>query len=78
MTDRLPNGLTDKYDHGQMQVNLHMDGAFKKFHASIFVGFPTVMLADGRTDRTGDGHTERWMEFNVESFLGYQTDELCD
>ena len=43
---------------------------FGKFCPAIFVGISTLNLAGGWTDRTDDGHTHGWMEFQVESHLG--------
>ena len=39
---------------------------FGKFHTAILMGIFTMNLADGWTDRTDDGHTDRQMEFQVE------------
>ena len=35
-------------------------------------------LADGRMDRTDDGHTDGQTEFQLESHFGWQTDKLCN
>ena len=70
MIDRLPDGSTDESDDVWME-GIHPEfWTFGKFHAAILMGTFTVNLADGWMDRTDDGHTDRWMDFQVESHLG--------
>ena len=41
-----------------------------KFHPAILMAIFSMIIADGWMDRTDDGHTDGWMEFQVESHLG--------
>ena len=72
MTDGLPDGLTDESNNG----GVHMEGnfpkiwTFEKYHTAMLIGIFTVILADGWTDRTDDGHTDRKMDFQLESCFG--------
>ena len=70
MTDGLSDGSTDESDDVQMESNIPVIFSFRKFHTEILVGIFTIILADGWTDRTDDGHTDRRMEFQVELCLG--------
>ena len=70
VTDRLPEGSTDESDDTQMDMNFPMTWSFKKFCTAILMGIFTMNLAYGWTDRTDNGHTDGWMEFQVESCLG--------
>ena len=69
VTDRLPDGSTDKSDEVQMEGNFPRKWSFRKFHPGILVDIFTVKLADGWMDRMDDEHTDGWMEFQVESQL---------
>ena len=76
--NRLPDGSIDE------SVDVQMEGSFpgycivRNFHTAILIGIFTVNLADGRIDRTDDGHTAFQMEFWVESHFGWQTDKSCN
>ena len=48
------------------------------FHTGILVEIFTLNLADGRMDRTDNGHTAFQMGFQVESCFGWQMDESCN
>ena len=73
--DRLPEGLTDKSDDVQMERSFPWYCILRNYCTGILIGIFTVNLADGRMDRTDDGHSVRQMEFQVESCFGWQTDE---
>ena len=70
MRDGLPDGLTDESDYVCMEWNFPGFWTFRKFHPAILMGIFTMNLADGWMNRTDDGHTDRQMEFQVESLLG--------
>ena len=67
--DRLLDGLTDESDDVQTERNFPGFWSFGKFHTAILVGILTMNLADGWMDGTDDRHTDRQMEFQVESHL---------
>ena len=69
VTDRLPDGLTDKSDDVQTEGNFTVFWTFGKLHPAILMGLSTVILADGWIDGTGNGHTDRWTDFQVKSHL---------
>ena len=66
MDDRLPDGSTDESDDLQMEGNFPGIWTFRKFNPAILLGTITMSLADGWMDRMNDGHTDRWMDFQVE------------
>ena len=70
VTDRLPDGLTDKSDDVQMERNFPRIWTFRKFCPATLISIFAMNLADGLTDRTDDGHTDGQTEFQVESLLG--------
>ena len=70
MTDRLSDGLTDESNDVWMERNFAGFQMFGKFHPAILSGIFTLNLADGWMDRADNGHTDRWMVFQVESHLG--------
>ena len=78
VTDRLPDGLTDESDDVQMERIFPMHWSFRKFHPAILMVIFTMNLAHGWMDGMDDRHTDGWMEFQVESHLGCQTDKSCD
>ena len=78
MTESLSDGLTGKSDDVWTGGNFPMNWTFRKFHPAILVGIFSMNLADGWTDGTNNGHTDGWMEFQVESSMGWQTDESWD
>ena len=67
VTNRLPDGLTDESDDVWTERNFPRLWKFRKLHPVILMSIFTVSLADGWTDRTDDGHTDGWTEFQVES-----------
>ena len=70
VTGGLPDGSTDESDDVWMEVDFPGYWTFGKFCPAILVGIATMNLADGWTDGTDDGHTDGWMDFQVESHLG--------
>ena len=70
MTDGLPDGSTDKSDHIWTDGNFPGISTLGKFGPGILMGISTMDLVYGWTDRMDDGHTDRWMDFQVESHLG--------
>ena len=68
--DGLPDGSTDESNDVWMEKNFPGYWTFWKFHLAILMGIFTMNLADGWMDRTDDGHTDGWMEFQVQSCLG--------
>ena len=76
--DGLPDGLTDKSNDIWMERIFPRYFINGNFHTGILVGIFTVNLADGRMDRTDDGHTALQTVFLVTSQVGWQTDESCN
>ena len=70
VTDRLPDGLTDKSIDVQMERSFPRFLCFGKLHTGILIGIFTMNLADGRTDGTDNRHTDRQTEFQAESCFG--------
>ena len=70
MTDRLPDGLTDESNDVWTERNFPGIHMFGKFHTGILIGIFTMNLADGWADGTDNGHTDREMEFPLDSYLG--------
>ena len=68
-TDRLPDGSTDKSDDVWMEGNSPRIWTFRKCHPAILMGISTIKFANGWMDGMDDRHTERWMDFQVESHL---------
>ena len=66
VTDRLTDGSTDESDLW-MERNFPRYWAFGKFHTGTLMGISTMNLADDWMDRTDDGCTAGWREFQVES-----------
>ena len=69
VTDSLPDGSTDQSDDVWMERNFPGSWTFRTFHAAILMVIFTVNFADGWMDGTDNRHTDRWMEFQVESHL---------
>ena len=65
--NRLLEGLTDKSDDAWTEGKLSWVLDFWKFHPAILMGIFTMNLTDGWMDRTDDGRTDGWMDFQVES-----------
>ena len=57
VTDRLPDGSTDKSDDVWMERNFPGIQKFGIFYTGILVGIFTVNLADGWMDAVDNGHT---------------------
>ena len=70
VTDGLPDGLIEATDDTWTERNFPRNWIFGKLPPAILVGIFTVNLADGWMDGTDDGHTDGWMEFQVESHCG--------
>ena len=78
MTDGLTNGSTDESDDVWTERSFPGYCLFGKFHTGILVGIFTMNEADGRTDRTDDGHIDIQTEFQVELCFCWHTDESCN
>ena len=50
-----------------MQGNFPGSWTFRKFGPALLVGIFTMDLAGGWMDGMDDGHTDGWMDFQVES-----------
>ena len=70
MTDGLPDGSTDEFDYLWIERTFPGILIFRKFHPAILMGIFTINLAGGWTDRSDDGNTDGWKEFQMESLLG--------
>ena len=69
-SDRVPDGLSDGSTDESNDVEFPMKWIFRKFCPAILMGIFTMNLSDGWTDRMDDGHTDRQMDFQVQSCLG--------
>ena len=65
--DRLPDGSTDESNDVQMERSFPRYWVFGNFHTGILIGIFTMYLADGRMDRTDEGHTVGQITFLVTS-----------
>ena len=65
--DGLPDGSTDESVDVQTEKSSPRYCVIRNSDTGILVGIFTMNLADGRTDGTGNRHTDIQMEFGVET-----------